>query len=102
MPAVSAADETHILFHGCEMTPDGFLADPAFICDFSARYFGIRFYAVEDIALHFGKFLRVSHYKFFCKIAREDWVVKFSGGRSEIVRHRRARITAKPLNAPTE
>ena len=58
MSAVTAADETHILFHGCEMTSNGFLADPAFICDFRAGYFGIRSYAAEDIALYFGKFLR--------------------------------------------
>ena len=37
---------------------NGFLADPAFICDFRAGYFGIRSYAAEDIALYFGKFLR--------------------------------------------
>ena len=58
MSAVTAADETHILLHFRKVASNGFHAYSAFLCDFRARYFGIRFYAVEYIALHFGKFLR--------------------------------------------
>ena len=58
MTAVTAADETHILFHFRQVAPNGFRTYSAFLCDFRARYFGICSYAVEDIALYFGKFLR--------------------------------------------